>query len=135
LVKGGVVNGVHICHNGAFGMTGGYNSCGLSSIEGMKAYLSYSGLNSGETIWYSGSTYNYIKESIDNGNPLILTIDKPVGHVLVATGYTKDGFVVVNDPYRNVQNYIRGVFDYSGKEALYSMDHPNFKISYVFKVY
>ncbi len=103
---------------GAFGMTAYDSSCNMSSHGGMVSYLNRMGLRANNIGVIS---FEKVKNSIDAGNPLIVSMSAPVGHIAVIKGYTADGRLVMNDPYKDVQNGTKG-YSFNGKNALYQVN-------------
>ncbi len=124
---------------GAFAVTAFQQKCIQSSLSGLFNYLKQYNIKT-RSFWASRSSYkksiNQIKKAIDKGHPLILSYKKPIGHILVIKGYTYSNQLIVHDPYRDIQNnYIRGKYDYSGQNAIYSL-YPNSKfiVNYIIEV-
>ncbi len=126
---------------GAFAVTAYDRHCNQSGVNGIQSYLAQNGLQS-MNHWPSKNnnfriSFDIVKKAIDQGRPLIISYSQPIGHILVVKGYTYQGQIVVNDPYRDIQNkYIKGIYDYTGKDAIYSL-YPNdkFYINYITEVY
>ncbi|MBC7471706.1 MAG: C39 family peptidase [candidate division SR1 bacterium] len=111
---------------GAFGVTAkGY--CNQSSFVGISEYFSLIGLKS-QTI---GITQ--IIPAINNGFPLILSINAPLGHILVIKGYTSDGKIVTNDPFGDLNNISAG-YSFKGNNAIYDLSDPKFVINSIMQV-
>ena len=125
---------------GAFAVTS-YNSyCNQSGLTGIGQYLTQQGLKY-RVHWIDRTKekegMEIIKKSIDNNRPIILSYTRPIGHILVVKGYTYNNQLVVNDPYRDIQNdYRKAIYDYSGRDAIYSL-HPNsnYALNYLIEVY
>ncbi len=114
---------------GAFALTSYDSNCNQSSSAGIKAYLNQQGLN---VKLYSPNRANWkididkIRSALSKGHPIILSYSKPIGHILLVKGITYDNQLIVNDPYRDFQNdYRKGVYDYSGQDAIYSLYPSN----------
>lgn len=131
-----------ICQKpGAFAVTSANNNCNHSAVAGTKNYLEQYGLKI-KTHWTVDSAaakksqLQMVKASIDRGKPVLLSYKKPVSHVLLIVGYTFDNQIVVNDPYRDIQNnLIRGRYDYSGKGAIYTLyPEGEFKLNYLTEI-
>ncbi len=132
-------NGQNLRHKvcqkpGAFAVTSANTNCNHSSVGTTRNYLEQYGLKT-KTYWAAGnvaaknSHLQMVKASIDRGKPVLLSYKHPVSHVLLIVGYTFDNQIVVNDPYRDIQNnLIRGKYDYSGKGAIYTL-YPEGKFS------
>ena len=69
-------------------------------------------------------TYDFdvIKGAIDNGQIVIQGMTTPDDHIFVVKGYTKDGGIVVNDPYKD--NNLDNNYSTNGKDAIYYMNKP-----------
>ncbi len=114
---------------GAFGMTAYDTTCNQSGFAGISAYLSRFNLN---TNSIGTLTFEKVKTSIDQGRPLIVSIISPIGHISVIKGYTADGRLVMNDPYKNVQGGTSG-YSYKGKNALYQVN-TGWTVNYVMEI-
>jgi hypothetical protein len=123
---------------GAFAVTSYNSNCNASGLGSIRDYLSQYGLKT-SVYWPTGADNNLsqIKNALKNGRPLILSYKRPVPHILVVKGFTYDDHLIVNDPYRDIQNnYIKGRYDYSGKNAIYSLyPSSSFKLNYLIEVY
>lgn len=114
---------------GAFGVTAYDSTCRMSGQAGMVNYLNKMGLKSNDIGTIS---FDKVKNSIDAGNPLIVSISAPVGHIAVIKGYTEDGRIVMNDSFRNVQDG-GSSYSYNGKNALYEVN-TGWTVNYIFEV-
>jgi Peptidase_C39 like family len=111
---------------GVFGVTAkGY--CNQSSFSGISEYFSLIGLKT-QTV---GITQ--IIPAINNGYPLILSLNAPLGHILVIKGYTNDGRIVANDPFGDLNNLSAG-YSFKGNNALYDLSDPKFVINSIMQV-
>lgn len=123
---------------GVFAVTAYNSACNQSSLGSIRSYLNQYQLNT-TVHWAKNSNHdmNIIKSAINKGRPVILSYRKPIGHIMVVKGYTQDGRLVVHDPYRDIQgNYIRGKYDYSGKDVVYKLVPNNkFQVNYFIEVY
>ncbi len=126
---------------GGFAVTSANTNCNYSSVATTRNYLEQYGLKT-KTHWTAGSDsvkksqLQMVKASIDRGKPVLLSYKQPVSHVLLIVGYTFDNQIVVNDPYRDIQNnLVRGKYDYSGKGAIYSL-YPggDFNLNYLIEI-
>lgn len=129
---------------GAFGLTN--LNCNQNSRDGIVRYLKNRGLNyefyDGFAVDINGYitshspdslTFEKVKESIDAGKPLILSFQGyGIGHIFVIKGYTSDGFIIVNDSYKDVQNSNSG-YSYNGMNAIYKLEVP-WKVLYAIQV-
>jgi Peptidase_C39 like family len=117
---------------GTFGVTSLNTACGSSSIAGIEKYLDLVGLNS-KNIPVS---FNSIKNEIDLGRPIIFSTRSPYDHIAVIKGYTSDGRLIMNDPFKNTQD---GLFNYNystnGRDAVYSLNYPSLNVLYIKSVY
>jgi hypothetical protein len=148
----------NICNDGAFGVTGGgyicestdpnsgrcikYSpvNCTQSTVDGIRRYLTYTGLSSSYAPRKSYSILN-IKDSIDKGNPLIMSIGDGVnfGHIIVVRGYIIDGTnkpiaIIANDPYRDLvktpPNVTPGEYYLDGESVIYNLDKVSWPIKW-----
>jgi Peptidase_C39 like family len=111
---------------GAFGVTGrGY--CNQSSFGGISEYFSLLNLNT------KNIQAKEIMQSINKGNPVILSLTSPLGHILVVKGYTDDGRVIVNDPFGDLNNLSRG-YSYQGNNAVYDLSDPKFTVNSLMEI-
>ncbi|MFW5720124.1 MAG: C39 family peptidase [Candidatus Dojkabacteria bacterium] len=125
---------------GAFGLTN--YTCNQSWAPGMQKYAEHHGLkwrylagtvrdsrgvypidpNTGGYINESRLTFEEVRDSIDNGRPIIIGFKRGnIGHIIPIIGYTSDGKIVVNDSYKDVQNSA-GSYSNNGKHAIYNLD-------------
>lgn len=112
---------------GSFGVTGkGY--CNQSSIHGMETYFNHYDL----TIKHIPNNFNNIKASIDAGNPVVLGINYPLGHILVIKGYTEDRRVIVNDSFGDLTQTIS--YSRQGENAVYDLDDGTIGVNYLLEV-
>ena len=114
---------------GAFGVTGKFYNCAYSSGAGIAEYLNRYDLQPELSSW----SIEAIKESIDQGYPLYMATIQPYFHVAVIKGYTEDGRVVMNDPYRDMLKE-GSEFNFNGKNALYNLSDPKIQIQFIAKV-
>lgn len=121
---------------GAFAVTAYNSNCNMSSIGGIKNYLGQLGLKTKVHWGNSGVSTADIISALKRGNPVILSYKRPIGHILVVKGFTYGNQLVVNDPYRDFQNdYRKGVYDYSGRDAIYQLlPNSNYQINYAVEV-
>jgi|GEM_PF-5340730 len=126
---------------GAFAVTAYDSSCNQSSTDSIRNYLGQYGLT---TKWHKplrSSVESFTKDIIIPGlkqnHTFILSYTQPIGHILLITGVTYSGQLVVNDPYRDFQNnYIKGKYDYSGKGAIYQLyPNNNYTLNYILEVW
>jgi hypothetical protein len=111
---------------GAFGVTAkGY--CNQSSFAGISEYFSLIGLKA-QTVGLI-----QIVPAINNGFPLILSLNAPLGHILVIKGYTNDGRIVTNDPFGDLNNLSAG-YSFKGNNAIYDLNDPKFVINSIMQV-
>jgi Peptidase_C39 like family len=115
---------------GAFGMTAYDSNCNQSSFAGMSNYLSTLGLIPNSI---GALTFEKVKSAIDRGHPLIVSITAPYGHISVIKGYTADGRLVMNDPFRNIQDSSSSQYSYQGKNALYQVN-TGWTVNFVMEV-
>jgi Peptidase_C39 like family len=117
---------------GAFGVTSMNTGCNYSSVAGIESYLGLMGLTSRNI----SVSFNAIKGEIDQGRPIIFSTTSPYDHLAVIKGYTKDGKLIMNDPFKNTQD---GVFNYNystnGRDAIYSLNYPSLNVLYLKSVY
>jgi hypothetical protein len=67
-------------------------------------------------------TFEKVKGSIDNGRPIIIGFHGyQIGHIIVIIGYTADGYIVVNDTYKDIQNST-GSYNNNGSKAIYRLN-------------
>jgi uncharacterized protein YvpB len=96
------------------GLYGTIAPTGLASWPVMAQVLEWHGLQS----QYVAVTWDGIVGALDRGHPVLLgnrlTSD---GHILVVTGYTDDGNLLVNDPYGN--RFAPGYGSNDGNSILY----------------
>lgn len=96
------------------GLYGTISPTGLASWPMMAQVLTWHGLQS----QYVAATWDGIVEALKRGHPVLLgnrlTSD---GHILVVTGYTADGNLLVNDPYGN--RFAPGYGSNDGNSILY----------------
>jgi len=114
----------------AFGMTAYDSTCNQSSFAGMSNYLSTLGLIPNSI---GALTFEKVKSAIDRGHPLIVSITAPYGHISVIKGYTQDGRIVMNDPFRNIQDSSSSQYSYKGKNALYQVN-TGWTVNFVMEV-
>jgi len=114
---------------GAIGMTAYDSSCNMSGYGGMVSYLNRMNLRANNI---GVITFEKVKRSIDAGNPLIVSMSAPVGHIAVIKGYTADGRLVMNDPYKDVQSGTTG-YSYNGKNALYQVN-TGWTVNYIMEI-
>jgi hypothetical protein len=110
--------------SGAFGVTSKGAGCLYSATSGIQEYLSFYGLKARQI----GFNFESIKSSIDSGNPVIYSTSFPFDHIAVVKGYTTDGKIIMNDPYKNVQDgsyMINGLYFGNGKPNTYSYNGEN----------
>lgn len=114
---------------GAFGLTN--YQCNQSWTFGIVQYLKHhklkyefiSGRDSVSGNYVGDLTFENIKKQIDMDRPIILSYQQPnFGHIFVVIGYTADGKIVVNDPYKDFINDKKGSFNFSGRKAVYTLD-------------
>ena len=112
-------------YGGAFGVTSSGTGCSYNTSQGMIEYLRKYRLE----VSYLPVTFEAIKNSIDQDKPIILSTSSPYGHLAVIKGYTNDGRLIMNDPFKNTQDGMVN-FNYStnGRDALYSLNYPNLNI-------
>lgn len=111
---------------GAFGVTAkGY--CNQSSFAGISEYFSLIGLKTQRV------GFTQIFPAINNGYPLILSLNAPLGHILVIKGYTQDGRIVTNDPFGDLNNLSAG-YSFKGNNAIYDLNDPKFVINSIMQV-
>ena len=115
---------------GAFGMTAYDSNCNQSSFSGMSNYLSTLGLIPNSI---GALTFEKVKQAIDRGHPLIVSIIAPYGHISVIKGYTQDGRLVMNDPFRNIQDSSSSQYSYQGKNAIYQVN-SGWTVNFVMEV-
>lgn len=113
-------------YGGAFGVTSSGTGCSYNTSQGMIEYLRKYRLE----VSYLPVTFEAIKNSIDQDKPIILSTSSPYGHLAVIKGYTNDGRLIMNDPFKNTQDGMIN-FNYStnGRDALYSLNYPNLNIT------
>lgn len=113
-------------YGGAFGVTSSGANCNYSTSQGMVEYLGKYGLK----VKYLPVNFEAIKNSIDQNSPIIFSTSNPYGHLAVVKGYTNDGRLIMNDPFKNAQD---GVINYNystnGRDAIYSLDYPGLNIT------
>jgi Peptidase_C39 like family len=110
--------------SGAFSVTG-KGFCDQSSVAGIKEYLSFYGLKSGNL---ESITFEQVKNAIDKNHPVILSTTYPYGHIFVAKGYTPDGRIIVNDSYKNHQDDswngdYKNPYSLNGESAIYDINY------------
>lgn len=111
---------------GAFGITAkGY--CNQNSFAGISEYFSLIGLQA-QTVGFT-----QIIPAINNGYPLILSLNAPLGHILVIKGYTSDGRIVTNDPFGDLNNLSAG-YSFKGNNAVYDLNDPKFVINSIMQI-
>ncbi len=136
---------INICHDGAFGLTGAFVSCSESSKEGMEAYIKLIGLKKDSEIWHNpydfDPSWNFVKNSIDNGHPVIITYgwkDKLFGHITVIKGYTSDidgKKFVMNDSFTDTSVHgVENGYNLDGNNALYSLWEKGWEPGYLISV-
>jgi hypothetical protein len=114
---------------GAFGVTAkGY--CNQSSSGGIIEYFRIIGLKSK----YLNYSFESIRDSIDQGKPIILSIYAPLSHILVIKGYTENGQVIVNDSFGDQTKSIKD-YSFSGENAIYNLDSGIFSIGSLIQIY
>jgi hypothetical protein len=117
---------------GTFGVTSLNADCGYSTVSGINQYLSAMGLGYKDIP----VNFNFIKGEIDQGRPIIFSTRTPYDHLAVIKGYTTDGKLIMNDPFKNTQD---GVFNYNysvnGKDAVYSLNYPSLNVLYLKSVF
>lgn len=140
---------VPLCHDGIFGVTGVLASCLQSSKEGIEMYLQQvAHLTKRGELWHSTynneHTWNFIKESIDAGAPVIITYgwatDGEFGHITVVKGYllgdNNERKLVMNDSFTNTS--VHGIANYSynldGRGAIYSLWEGDWRPGYLISV-
>lgn len=126
---------------GAFAVTAYDKNCNQSSLESIRSYFKQYHLQT-KVHWPDQSAPDkfvteVIKPGLEKKHLFILAYKKPIGHILLIKGITYNNRLVVNDPYRDIQNnYRKGIYDYSGKEAIYQLrPNNNFQINYLIEVY
>jgi hypothetical protein len=119
-------------YGGAFGVTSSGTGCSYNTSQGMIEYLGRYNLG----VAYLPVSIQAIKQSIDNDRPIIFSTSSPYGHLAVIKGYTNDGRLIMNDPFKNAQDGVTN-FNYStnGKDAVYSLDYPSLNVTGLLSVY
>lgn len=124
---------------GIFAVTASDSSCNQSAAHKIQQLAGQFNVAT-QIYWPSGNPkgdFERIRSEIDRGNLVLLSYRKPIGHILLIHGYTYGEQLVVHDPYRDIQNnYRKGIYDYSGKDALYRLvPNSSFQLNYfmVFK--
>jgi uncharacterized protein YvpB len=80
------------------GLYGTICPTGLADWQTMVAVVGWHGLKS----QYVAATWDGIVGALKRGHPVMLgNALTPEGHILLVTGYTNDGNLIVNDPYGN----------------------------------
>lgn len=84
-----------------------------SSHGGLLEMLRHSGLNGAEMAY--GRDMAWLKEQTDAGNPCIVSVSgdygagfTTAGHILVVSGITEDGRVILNDSVRGTRRIVPG---------------------------
>jgi hypothetical protein len=119
-------------YGGAFGVTSNGTGCSYNTSQGMTEYLGWYNLG----VEYIPVRFDSIKNAIDQDRPIILSTSSPYGHLAVIKGYTNDGRLIMNDPFKNAQDGVVN-FNYStnGKDAIYSLDYPTLNVTGLLSVY
>ena len=143
--------------NDTTGINGAYlytsqGSCNLVYAQGITGYLSAMGIKTQPlNLQVTGDQtraqvlqklYSLIKQTVDAGFPLILSIKQPADHILVIRGYKTDDTgqivrVIVNDPYTNLNGVSKGLpanqlpsASANGQNAEYNLNDENFVLYY-----
>lgn len=96
------------------GLYGTVCPTGFADWATMRAVLSWHGLQSQQVA----ATWNGVVGALKRGHPVLIGNGlTPEGHILVATGYTSNWQLVVNDPYGN--RFGPGYGANGGKGAVY----------------
>ncbi|HEX8229046.1 MAG TPA: C39 family peptidase [Chloroflexia bacterium] len=99
------------------GLYGAICATGFADWTRMATVLRQHGLQSR----YIGANWDAVAGALDRGHPVVLGNDLTAsGHVLVATGYTRNGHLLVNDPYGN--RFAPGYGSTNGQGLLYPWD-------------
>lgn len=124
------------CAGGFYQTTGLAGGCGFANYDGgvMKA-LGKSGTPWGYKLTNKGSSVNFdeLENSINHGFPVVWHLSQP-RHYTLAIGYTNDGYIVVNDSYKNLLKP-KESYSFSGKHALYTRRLPTISLIYISKYY
>jgi hypothetical protein len=114
---------------GAFGVTAYDSSCNMNGLSGIEEYFDLLGL---KTRKLGSISFEKVKSAIDQRKPLIVSMVAPFGHIAVIKGYTLDGRLVMNDPFRNVQDGGTS-YSYNGKNALYEVNR-GWTVNYIIEI-
>jgi hypothetical protein len=99
---------------------GAWGSCtnGGGAIANLcQSYIQHHGL---KAVFFGVFTFANLKAAIDAGHVVVLdTLLSTVGHIVLATGYTTDGNVLLNDPYGN-RNQLHWGSEPNGEEVVYT---------------
>lgn len=99
------------------GLYGTISPTGLASWYLMTNVLSQHDLGT----QYIPVNLESVKAALQRGHPVILGTElTPEGHILVAVGYTANGFLIMNDPYGN--RFAPGYGRNNGEGVLYQWD-------------
>ncbi|MEO6458239.1 MAG: C39 family peptidase [Chloroflexia bacterium] len=80
------------------GLYGTICPTGFADWSRMRFVLEQHGLSSR----HISATWDSVVDALKRGHPVVIGADlTPVGHILVAIGYTENGQLIVNDPYGN----------------------------------
>jgi hypothetical protein len=96
------------------GLYGTICPTGLASWPAIVSVLQWHGLSSRHVP----ATWEGVTAALKRGHPVLLSTNlTEVGHILVATGYTANGYLIVNDPYGN--RFAPGYGGTNGRELRY----------------
>ena len=121
-----------VCDQGTYGVTRIPGPCTGGSYEkGIKDFLNNLGLKTNEI----NEKYR-LREEIDKGHPVIMSLTSPIDHLLVITGYILDSqnLYIVDDPYRDIFTNANGNYDNSGNQAIYDLSSKKFEIYYFLSI-
>ncbi len=122
-----------MCNDGAFGITGATENCKPSSLGGIQKYMDTRSLS--YTSVKIKEKYK-LKELLDKGYPVILSLRQPLGHILTIVGYTDTpGQFIVVDTYTHIDKdpYNRR-WSFDGYRAVYNLYDTNYNVKSPYQI-
>ena len=116
------------------GLEPGATSLGqmIAMFDGVGGFDCYSAIDAGEDV-YDIFTFDYIRETLDAGNPIMIGWNDWGGHWQVLIGYdtmgtetTQDDVIIVADPYDTTDHNQDGYGIYGAERFLYNFTFYNF---------
>ena len=104
----------------------------IDMFDGVGGFSCYSAIDAGEDV-YDLFTFEFIQETLAEGNPIIIGWNDWGGHWQVIIGYdtmgtetTQDDVIIVADPYDTTDHNQDGYGVYSAERFLYNFTFYNF---------